>query len=190
VDTITALAFSAAVFCRFHQAGLSYFSVEDLQVHSLRIATLAKAIAHSQRLPQSSIEEALLAGLLHDVGKLVLVSNKPAQYDQCIGDSIATGEPLWSAESRLFGITHAEAGMYLLRLWGLPDIVTEVVALHHRPQDGAGTSLGPLSAVYIADTLVHGDGDSSTLDGDYLARLGVASRVPDWRRLCRQLAED
>lgn len=191
VDTIKALVLSLAVFSQFNQTGLSHFSVGRLETHSFQTGVLAKRISQFEQLPRSSIDEAFLGGLLHDVGKLVLVTNYPREYDGCVASSEETGEPVTEAERQAFGITHAEAGMYLLRLWELPDVIAETAALHHRPRESVSTGFGPLAAVHIADALQYENGSQLPLhlDMEYLTALQVVQKLPDWRALKRLPAD-
>ena len=183
VDTIKALVLSLGVFSQYRRTGL--FSVEDLQHHSLRTAALAKQIASFEQFSKQSIDEAFLAGMLHDVGKLVLAINCPREYDGCITLARDRSVPMAEAEFDTFGITHADAGMYLLRMWGLPDAVTDAVALHHRPSGGGVTVLGPLAVVHAANALIGEEEHRPTLnlDMEYLSTLNAATKVVEWRAL-------
>jgi HD-like signal output (HDOD) protein/ActR/RegA family two-component response regulator len=75
--------------------------------------------------------EAFAAGLLHDVGKLVLAMAMPDRYADVLRRAHDSGRPLYEVEKELLGATHAEAGAYLLALWGLPVPVVEAIAAHH-----------------------------------------------------------
>jgi hypothetical protein len=106
---------------------------------------------------------------------------------------VSVGRPLWEAEQARFGASHAEAGAYLLGLWGLPESVVEAVAFHHRPGFGpAGDGgFGPLTAVHAADCLEHeadparAIGPLASIAPGYLEALGLADRLPAWREACR-----
>jgi putative nucleotidyltransferase with HDIG domain len=183
VDTIKALVLSLGVFSQYRGRGL--FSVEELQAHSLRTAALAKEIAAFERLSKADMDEAFLAGMLHDVGKLVLALNWPGEYENCIAAARDGKVPILEEESRAFGITHAEAGMYLLRLWGLPDAVTEAVAFHHRPAESGVSLLGSLAMVHVANVLIS-EGEHRPalgLDEGYLAQCNWGSKAKEWRGL-------
>jgi HD-like signal output (HDOD) protein len=132
------------------------------------------------------MDEAFVAGLLHDTGKLVLASNFPQSYEQVLARAPSGGMELLRAEERLFGANHAEVAAYLLGLWGLPIPVVEAVALHHHPRKCSHLQFSPLTAVHAADALVHwqteieaGTGDS--FDLEYLSALGLDGRVEQWR---------
>jgi putative nucleotidyltransferase with HDIG domain len=190
IETIQALALSLGVFSQYRQTG--QFSVEDLQTHSLRTANLAKVLATAEQFSKSAGEEAFLGGMLHDVGKLVLATNYPREYDHCIALAKDGDVPIVNAESDTFGITHADAGMYLLRLWGLPDTIVEAVALHHRPSGSKAYSPGALAMVHVANVLAREEENQPTLnfDMEYLSALGLDSRFARWRLLSRRIKEE
>jgi HD-like signal output (HDOD) protein/CheY-like chemotaxis protein len=183
LDTIRALVLSLGVFSQYQRTGL--FSVEELQRHSVRTAALAKQIACLERLPKREIDESFAAGMLHDVGKLVLAINYPEKYDGCIASASVRDVPVSEAESHTFGITHAEVGTYLLRLWGLPDTVTDAVGFHHRPSEANQKTLGPLAVVHIANFLTAEEEcrPAAGVDMAYLTALGMSSNLTEWRSL-------
>ena len=142
-----------------------------------------------------------MAGLLHDIGKLVLVSAAPEKYEKAMKFAEENGVDGRDAEQKIFGTTHSEVGTYLLWLWGLPDSVVEAVAYHHAPGNCPAQRLGPLTAVHAANVLAHENGvpkaavpgpepDTARLDMEYLGRLGLAGRVPVWRVLIEQAARE
>ena len=89
------------------------------------------------------------------------------------------------------GASHAEVGAYLLGLWGLPDPIVEAVLYHHEPELCHSKLSTPLTAVYLANNLLHGNcqiGDE--LNQDYLNKLGITDLLPRWQKKCRQLQAD
>ncbi len=187
VETIQALVLSMGVFSQFRRKGR--FCAEDLQAHCLQTASVARRIARAERLPKEVVEECFLAGMLHDVGTLVMAVNCAHEYDQCLAAEEA-GRRIEEIERDVFGVDHADAGMYLLRLWGLPESITAAVALHHRPAQSPNRNLGPLAVVHAADILARnpaGEGDCR-LDMEYLATVKATSALPEWRRLAHEIA--
>jgi HD-like signal output (HDOD) protein len=101
--------------------------------------------------------------------------------------------PLLNAELDQFAASHADIGGYLLGLWGLPQDLIEAVALHHDPSAHEIPQFTPLTAVHVANALVHAasegdDGVSSLrttamLDRRYLSRLRCDRRLRDWQEL-------
>ena len=187
-DAIAALALSISAFSMFKAPAHCPFSIEDLQRHSTAVAVLAQQIARSQNAPKAVLDDTFVAGLLHDVGKLVLVTHHSGEYSKFLA-VLGEGKVSESeAERKAFGATHAEVGGYLLWLWGLPDPVVEAVTFHHDPSLCPQNEFGPLAAVHLADTLDRAvapgtPSAEAPLDTDYLARLGVLHKLPEWWEL-------
>jgi HD-like signal output (HDOD) protein len=194
-DMLKALVFTVEVFHAFQPApGAGGFDLEALQSHSLLVARLAtKVLAGSQ-----PADDAFVAGMLHDVGKLVLVTRLPEQAAAIATAAAATGRPWHVLEEEVLGVSHAEIGAYLLGLWGLPQQTVEALAFHHTPARLPRTGFDVLPAVYVADVLIDeqaaaldlgGAELSGPLDEEYLATLGVAAQLPAWRALAAELTQ-
>jgi putative nucleotidyltransferase with HDIG domain len=190
IDNIKALVLSVSVFSQFEAMMLPNFSVESLQDHCLRTATLARKIAGSEGLGKTSVDECFLAGLFHDVGKLIFATNSPVAYESCLASAARGETSLLGAETGAFGLNHAEAGMYLLRFWGLSETVIEAVGLHHRCP---GSRLGRVDvgvAVYAANIIVHEDEHelpSPSFEIDGLKSVACSEKVGYWRELNREI---
>jgi len=153
VETVRAVAVGESAFSQFGSHNTPGFPAEELRNHSFQVATLARQIARSRRLPQSVIDDVFLGGFMHDIGKLVLGCNFPGQYKEvvlCFEDPEATRK----AERKIFGTTHAEVGGYLLWLWGLPKTVTDIVLRHHTAGPETAEVRDPAGVVSLADRLV------------------------------------
>jgi len=186
VDTVKSLVLSIHAFSQFNDARLGTFSIDALWTHSQTIAGAAKEIAQAEVAGPKVMDEAFVSGLLHDIGKLVLASNFPDDYDAVMQESGGRTSVLLDAERRTFGADHAEIGGYLLGLWGLPGPVVETIALHHQPAKCPRKAFGPLAAVHAANGLIHScesksDATAEELDLDYLASLGLETRIDSWR---------
>lgn len=182
-NAIRNLALSAEVFAAWPQGGApAGFEPERLQEHAHKVASAARALA--RRSPWA--DDALLAGLLHDIGYWVLLQQCPQEMARAIKLANERGLPLHEAERVVLEATHAEVGAYLLGLWGLPYPILEAVALHHNPTIAPQTEFDLLAAVAVAQELVAGSepgrtapqqGVSPAIDARYLAAL----RAPfDW----------
>ena len=118
------------------------------------------------------MDQAFVAGMLHDTGKLVLACNFPEAYDQVLQAAQDKLQPVTTAEEANFGANHADVGGYLLGLWGLPAPVVEAIALHHQPSRSLHQDFSPLTAVHAADALVsERRAERPTLLGEFPARL-------------------
>ncbi|MEW5976219.1 MAG: response regulator [Acidobacteriota bacterium] len=191
VETIKALVLSLHVFSQFDQTLLPNFSLAALWSHSLRVGDYACKIFQLEQQMEKTSDSALIAGLLHDSGKLILAANLPRLYEEALSVRQFEHVDLEEAERRVFGASHAEVGAYLLSLWGLPDAVIEAVAFHHQPMKSAHHTFKILTAVYAANVIEHQqtargfEGQYSELNSEYLTQLGVTSRQAAWQELCR-----
>ncbi|HTY63250.1 MAG TPA: response regulator [Acidobacteriota bacterium] len=187
LDTIQSLVLSLHTFSQFDACRFPGFSIGQIWSHSMVSGHLSKKIMQIENQDKKRASEAFTAGLLHDLGKLLLAANLPEEYAGVLHQAAESGEPLPNAEFKAFGSTHAEIGAYLLGLWGLPNSIVEAVALHHRPEDSADRAFGPLSAVYAANLIEHeqagANGPLLEEDSPYLAAIGKADRLAEWRQL-------
>ena len=124
---------------------------------------------------------------MHDIGKLVLVSSYPEQYQTALHRARLGSLPLSETERTIFGTSHGEIGAYLLWLWGLPDPVTEILALHHRPS-GDKDVAPAVVAVHIANALVNG-GSELDIDLGCLRTMGLEAELSAWRLLYEETLE-
>jgi HD-like signal output (HDOD) protein len=192
LDTIKSLVLSMKVFSQFESSSQTFFSLDVLWNHGMAAGRYARAIAKEQGGELRVMEDAFTAGLLHDVGQLVLATNVPAQYTETLAvmqnESIAE----WEAERRVLGATHAGVGGYLLGTWGLSDAIVEAVAFHHDPARSAGHAFSPLAAVHMANILEEreqaaGMGGSPVVANlDYLRGCRVDPDMSKWEALCHR----
>ncbi|MBW1682997.1 MAG: HDOD domain-containing protein [Deltaproteobacteria bacterium] len=118
--------------------------------HSLKSGILARDLA--RRVGYANGEEAFLAGLLHDLGKLVLWTNFPREYEELLERYESREELRLAAESKL-GATHCQAGGWLLDRWGLPTFVADAVYYHHESLERVMDALPLVRIVFAANVL-------------------------------------
>jgi HD-like signal output (HDOD) protein/CheY-like chemotaxis protein len=189
---LRALVLSLEVFSQFDQQSIRQFSIDDLAQHCRATGLRARRIAQLENCDHHVEDQYFLAGLLHDVGELILAAGLPEQYTRVLEKSAQTHEPVWVLEQAEFGATHAEVGAYLLGLWGLPNPVVEAVALHHKPSASSARGFSPVIAVHVADALTpertgprRGHADNH-LDLTCLRALGLEDRLSEWQKRCSQ----
>ncbi len=140
---------------------------ERLWQHGVAVGCAAKALAVHEGMGSMSVEQAFLAGLMHDIGTLVLASQLPQAYAQWQAVVERGGGTPLEVEQQVFGATHAEVGAYLLSVWGLPAPIIEAVGFHHRT-----------AAAHHA---------GSPPDAEYPRIIGLAERTAHWEVVCRAL---
>ncbi len=187
-STLKSLVLAIGIFREFERMGTDGFTADTLMHHCLRAARVAKAIGYAESLDEDSLEDAITAATLHDIGKLVLFSVDPQSYNQAARIAETRGVEMWRAERQVFGADHAAVGAYLLSIWGLPQRIVEIVALHHMPTRAFEMSFSPLSAVVSANFLCHHGGPATLPDpGDELTRyfemVACGGRLQSWNEL-------
>ncbi|KHK03643.1 response regulator [Desulfovibrio sp. TomC] len=195
LDVVKALVLGVGLFGRFDKEAFHDFDLEKLWSHCLGTARLAREIAAQEDAPSEAREHCYIAGLLHDVGKLVMATNFPELYLEVIRACQAGQGTILDMEQHFFGASHAEVGAYLLGLWGVEDAVVRAVYLHHEPGRDRRAGFSPLLAVHVANRLEHElvvisrDYAINPLDELYLAASGLAPRLPVWREACQKVLE-
>ncbi|HEX3977503.1 MAG TPA: response regulator [Solirubrobacteraceae bacterium] len=191
VDTIRSLALTAEAFGKVAPRGSATFSLDDFQAHAMLVARITASILPAGRTQQ----EAVTAALLHDIGKLVLVSDGDRRWTELNHQARERNVPVHVVEQETDGVTHAHIGAHLLFLWGLPDPIVEAVAHHHDPSEVDGLAFDGVAAVHIANGLANelipvtdGDAPAAGLDLELLDRLGLRPRLDVWRQRARELA--
>lgn len=160
VSTVRSLALGLHVFSAFRPVSRAGFSLHEIWLHSLRVGQLARKLVEQSGGNDRLMEEAFTAGLLHDVGKLIMAQHLSERYLATIEPARQGKQSLDELERAAFGASHAEVGAYLLNLWGLPGSLVEAVVRHHEPDQAHPGNDGAASAVYMAN-LLEGAGDAA-----------------------------
>lgn len=124
---------------------------EQIWANSVATAVLCRMLSSSVK--ELSPGAAFLCGLLHDVGKLVMIRRNGALYEK-VNSLVSSSEGGFpDAEEQLFELSHIEVGQWIAQSWNFPTAVREAIAYHHqRPIPG---SIDPAALVHIADTIAH-----------------------------------
>lgn len=144
------LAMCAEVFAHRPKNGsVAPLNLERLQQHSNRVA----AVVHALTAETAWDDDAVLAALLHDIGYWVLVQDRPRDLEKALEVAVTERIPMYEAETRVLGASHAEVGAYLLGLWGLPYPIVEAVARHHTAEGVRIGKFDVLPALAVAMAL-------------------------------------
>ncbi|REL36652.1 HDOD domain-containing protein [Thalassotalea euphylliae] len=146
VDTLCCIVMTAEMFS--YQPNIPDFSIEQEQQHCLATARMAASIVKAQLKQQ-----ALLTGLLHGIGKLVLYEVDEKQTKKFMAERL-NGSDNIGLEQKLFNTDHAQVGGYLLHLWGFPYAIVEALVLQYQPEKLLNKPFGTAHAVYLANTLL------------------------------------
>jgi len=187
VNVIRSVILSMHVFSSFQHIGRASFSLPMLWSHSMRTGAMARTIAHHEGLSGEEADHAYIAGLLHDMGKLLLEAHCAEECVRIYDEVRANNRRVAEVEAEQLGMTHAEVGAYLLGLWGLPPQVVQAVARHHDPapqEDG----LDAADIVHFANLLDHDifvfneHYAKATPTPERLDAIGGPERYAEWRQ--------
>ena len=190
LDTLQSLVLAVGVFDQFEDPKFPGFSIDSIYDHSMAVGANSRNLANCLGLQKRESEDSLMAGMLHDVGKLVLLKHFQPELKEALELASEQSIPLHEAEKEVLGVTHSEIGAHLLSLWGLQDSILEAVALHPSPKNAMNPMVNVLTAVHIAYALDQdsdrGDQneDHTALDMQYLKELDLSGQLKFFRRLC------
>jgi putative nucleotidyltransferase with HDIG domain len=187
LETVKALVMALRFLAEHSQLKPGYLSLEKMWQHSTNVAHRARDLMLFETKDRALAAEALVAGLLHDLGKVVLASNFDDLYGRV--HSLARKQPvaLWDIEKEMFGASHGEIGACLVGMWNMPSSVVQAVAFHHEPPVGEDQHLTPLAAVHIANVLEHEIQSNDefqvapVISMALLNDIGLLQRLPVWR---------
>lgn len=163
LDTIRNLVLIHHLFTPFSKEDVVKFKIDKIWQHSFSTALLAKMIASTMNNETPVKNNAYIAGLLHDIGKLVLIQHFPEQYMQILQKAEQESVNQVIIEQEYFGTDHAAIGGFLIKLWGLPSSIAEAVAMHHNKTTTDLSVLMPiLESAYHANRITHGDYSQSS----------------------------
>jgi len=151
VNIIKTLVLYVKIFSLSNVSEETQQKLKDIKAHSTNVAKLAKAIMENESGAKKQIELAYITGLIHDIGKVILLQlndkQKNANYFRSIHDFNSP-----EIEMNLFGISHVDAGVYILKLWGFQDEIINAVASHHDSSIIKGGAISLKEAVFIANS--------------------------------------
>ena len=188
MDVVKILVLGIEVFSRFSKSTLSVISVDKIHDHCVRAGVIAKKIAILEKMDKKKADNAMMASILHDLGKFILAQYFPDEYKKVMEMVYQESLPVFKAEKQVFNVTHAEVGAYLLGLWGLPDAIVEGIAFHHSPGKYADEEFGICGILHVAELMEHHEQQQpgtweklNGLDTKYMEKIRLQDRIPLWR---------
>lgn len=185
-ETVRSLTLSIHVFSQFdHNSSVADY-LPAIWNHSVAVASLAQRIAIAETKRKSIGEESFTAGLLHDIGKIVLLAELPQDYGRAIEKMDSQTRVIRDLEIEFLGCPHEQIGAYLMSIWGLPISIMQAVEYHHCPSEATQTEFSSLTAVHCADAIAS-EQDELVLNRDvqfdttYLQKLNLLPKVESWR---------
>lgn len=149
------IAIATSVLSMFSDVPSDLLDVDSFRHHSLAVGVGARVIASHRN--EDNAERYFVAGLLHDIGKLIVMINATEAARAALQDAKANGKPLRDCEREHVGCSHDQVGGSLLDKWSFPDALSEAVRYHHQPQRASRFPVEAAS-VHIADVIAHGMG--------------------------------
>lgn len=162
IKTLTLAVSSRDVYKRFG------IIEQKLWEHSLGVSVAAGILASQN--PQVNNEESVVAGLLHDIGKVIMNNSQPERFSILMQRVYNERVPFTSIEKDYFGFSHAEAGYLLAEKWGFPKILCDVILNHH--------ACGSNNTADIDDPCLYSLCSVIALSDALCARLGIGYRGP------------
>ncbi|GFO53481.1 HD family phosphohydrolase [Geomonas sp. Red276] len=152
VDQVRDLALALSVMDVFKGIPEDLVNMEQFWRHSIATGLAARTLATSQRA--ANLERFFVAGILHDVGRLVMYVRIPEICRELLEQCQRSGQLLYRAERHRLGFDHAEVGGCLMRHWRIPLSIAEPVGLHHACR-GAHQYPAETAVLHVADVIAH-----------------------------------
>jgi len=176
LDVVRGLAAAVKAFDGFENV-LGERPLKELFLHCLEVGSLCRRIAIHEGMTIRDQEDALLAGMLHDIGKIVLAQAYPSEYESILRDK-QDWWPSQEAENNQLGLSHSEVGAYLLGLWGFQNHIVEAVAFHERPRLSPVLVFSLTTILHVANAQTLGRPDR--IDREYLSLVGKREAYSAW----------
>jgi HD-like signal output (HDOD) protein/ActR/RegA family two-component response regulator len=204
-ETIRVLILSLHLFSTISPRSIPGFSLKMLWEHSTRVACFARAIAEVENASSDERDDCFIAGMLHDVGKLVIATTMPSEYKKVLELVREKENRMYQAEQEVMKTTHSDVGAYLISLWGFNDNIVEAVCWHHRDALISCSHFSPTAAVAVANYFDHehvhiGRNQGNSRGGtpskrakishiSFADRLEYLRLMRDWRSICARVVE-
>ena len=149
---LSEIILSCSIVAMFKDIPQDVIDMDMFWRHSIAVATTARILASSRR--EQNIEKFFTAGLLHDIGKLIIFVEAPKYAKAVIDKCNETDELMHKVEKEILGFDHAKLGAMLLKKWKLPDDIVASVYYHHMPSISSTDIITP-GIIHVADIITH-----------------------------------
>jgi putative nucleotidyltransferase with HDIG domain len=153
INTIKNVAISSAFLGRSYLKGSDVLDGEDFWKHSLGVAVASKMIARRLGVEEKFIEEYFIAGLIHDIGKILMNNSFPDEMRKILEISAAKNMPITDIEKNVLGLSHEEIGIAIGKKWKFENNLLYAVGRHHQPALQGSSAIFSM-VVAVADTFV------------------------------------
>ena len=137
-------------------------NMEKYWRHNLYCAVTGRILAQQRHVKNT--ERLFVAGLLHDIGQLVMYQSIPDKCNEALQRTQSQGTPLYIAEREIIGFSHADVGAALMQRWKLPDSLIETAKYHHEP-GLAKNHKEDVATIHIANYIANSIDEDSNLSG-------------------------
>jgi len=152
LNTLKNVALGLAAVGAIPRNGAAGLDMDAFWLHSLSVATATRMLGTMLGVPSDEVADYFAAGLLHDIGKVVLALYMAGEFEDVGILAAREGMPMYRAEEAVLGATHADVGAMLAARWNLPAELTDAIARHHTPGQGPPSQL--VDCVFAADQIV------------------------------------
>ena len=144
---------SCSIINAFGKISQNFINMEQFWRHNLAVASAARVIASLRR--EHNIEVYFVAGLLHDIGRLVLLTERTTTMNQGFESVESEKKFIYQKEREFLGFDHAHIGSLLMKKWKLPPVLWNTIKYHHVPSQASGYQV-EAGIVHLADIIAHG----------------------------------
>jgi putative nucleotidyltransferase with HDIG domain len=152
-----------------------FFSLHDFWAHSIRTAIIAKELAITSDYCDEP-DTIFTAGLLHDVGRLILAAQMPEVFKEISERTASKHIDVVQSEKDIIGLAHTEIGAVLMLKWGFPDLIWVCVKNHHRA-DYSGPFYNAVHLIYLANQL-----SEQATPGSESDAWAILGDIPGWEK--------
>ena len=181
IDQVTELALAAVMVQWFKGVSKDLVNMHSFWMHSIGCGLAARTIA--KNMDERHVEPYYIAGMLHDVGSLIIYKEVPEKAQEILTRCKNEGLPQSTVEEEVLGFTHAQVGAIVFSKWGLPRSLIEAVRFHHYPSRAEEHPLYP-TIVHLGDIIAYkmnlgtgGEPGIPELDASAVRRVGINRSV-------------